>query len=62
MLGNTIERIYFHFRNEARLFPSPFVVVNGWFIILEKVFRNGYLNACSTALRSATEGMNLVAT
>ena len=38
------------------LFPSPFHVLNGWFVILEKVFRNNYVAACSTAPRSATEG------
>ena len=55
MLGNTIASIIFTFRNETRLFPSPFHVIYGWFVILEKVFRNGYVAACSTALRSATE-------
>ena len=44
-----------HFRKETRLFPSPFHVINGWFVILEKVFRNDYVAACSTTLRSATE-------
>ena len=55
MLSNTIASIFIHFRNETRLFPSPFLVNTGWFLILEKVFRNGYVAACSTALRSATE-------
>ena len=40
---------------ETRLFPSPFLVNTGCFLNLEKVFRNGYVAACSTALRSATE-------
>ena len=44
-----------HFRNETRLFPSPFLVDTGWLLVLEKMFRNGYVAACSTALRSATE-------
>ena len=48
MLVNTI-------LNENRLFPSPLHVINGWFVILEKVFRNGYVAAFNTALRSTTE-------
>ena len=44
-----------HFRNETKLFPSPFHVFYGWFVILETVFRNGYVAACTTALRSTTE-------
>ena len=44
-----------NFWNETRHFPGPFLVNTGWFLILEKVFRNGYVAACSTALRSATE-------
>ena len=55
MLGKTIASIIFTFRNETRLFSGPFHVIYGWFVILEKVFRNGYVAACSTALRSATE-------
>ena len=30
-------------------------ITTGWFLILEKVFRNDYIAACSTARRSATE-------
>ena len=44
-----------HFRSETRLFPGPFLVNTGWFLILEKVFRNDNVAACSTALRSVTE-------
>ena len=44
-----------HFWNETRRFPSSFLVNNGWFLILAKVFRNDYVAACSTARRSATE-------
>ena len=43
------------FWNETMLFPSTFLVNTGWFLILEKMFRNDYIAACSTALRSATE-------
>ena len=55
MHGKTIASIIFTFWNKTRLFPSPFHVNYGWFVILEKAFRNGYVAACSTALRSATE-------
>ena len=35
--------------------PCKWLVNTGWLLTLEKVFRNGYVAACSTALRSATE-------
>ena len=41
--------------NETTLFLSPFLVNTGWLLSLEKVFRNGYIAACNTAHRSATE-------
>ena len=41
--------------NETRLFPSPFLVTTGRFLILAKVFRNDYVAARSTACRSAIE-------
>ena len=41
--------------NKTKLFPSPFLVTTGWFLILAKAFRNDYLAAFSTAHRSATE-------
>ena len=43
------------FWNKTRLFPTPFLVSTGWFLILAKVFQNDYVAACSTARRSATE-------
>ena len=37
------------------LFPSPFLVTTGWFLILAKAFRNDYVAAWSNARRSAAE-------
>ena len=47
MLENTIAAI--------RLFPSPFLVTTGWFVILAKVIRNEYVAACRYARRSAIQ-------
>ena len=44
-----------HFRNETRLFPSPFYVFTSSGLTLVGAFRGGYVAACSTASRSATE-------
>ena len=41
--------------NKTRLFPSPFLISTSRFLILGKAFRNDYVAACSTVLRSATE-------
>ena len=55
MLGKTTASIKSQFWNETRLFPSPFLVTTGRFLILAKAFQNDYVAACSTARRSATE-------
>ena len=41
--------------NKTRFFLSPFLISASMFIGLAKAFRNDYVSACSTALRSATE-------
>ena len=41
--------------NKTRLSPSPFLICTNQFLILAKAFRNDYVVACKTALRSATE-------
>ena len=41
--------------NKTRLFPSPFHVSTSSGFTLAEAFRNDYVAACSTALRSATE-------
>ena len=41
--------------NKTRFFPSPFHVSTGSSLTLAGPFRNDYVAACSTALRSATE-------
>ena len=41
--------------NKTRLFPSPFHVSTSSRLTLAGAFRNDYVAACSTALRSATE-------
>ena len=41
--------------NKTRLFASPFLFSTSSFLILVEVFRNDFVAACSTALRSATE-------
>ena len=40
--------------NKTRLFPSPFLIATGWFLILAQAFRHRYVVACSTVSRSAT--------
>ena len=42
-------------RNKTRLFPRLFHLSTNSRLILAGAFRNDYLAACSTALRSATE-------
>ena len=44
-----------HFRNETRLFPSPLHVFTSSRLTLAGAFRDDYVAACSTALRSTTE-------
>ena len=41
--------------NKTRLFPSPFQVSTSSGLTLAGAFRNDYIAACSTALRSATD-------
>ena len=41
--------------SKTRLTPSPFPISTSRFLILTKTFRNDYVAAFSTALRSATE-------
>ena len=41
--------------NKTRLFPSPFHVSSSSRLTLAGAFRNDYVAACRTALRSATE-------
>ena len=41
--------------NKTRTFPSPFLISTSSFLILAEAFRNDYVAARSTALRSATE-------
>ena len=41
--------------NKIRRFPSPLLISTRLFRILAEAFRNDYVTACSTALRSATE-------
>ena len=55
MLGLTIASNKSTFGKKTRLFLSPFLVNTGWFLILDKVFRKGYVAACSTAHRGATK-------
>ena len=48
--------------NKIGRFPCPFHVYTSWRLTLAGAFRSNHVAACSTALRSATEGMNRVAT
>ena len=41
--------------NKTRLFPSPFHISSSSRLTLDEAFRNDYVAACSTALRSATD-------
>ena len=41
--------------NKTRFFLSPFLISTSSRLILAEAFRNKYVAACSTALRSATE-------
>ena len=45
--------------NKTRFFPSSFFNSSSSFLILAEAFRNDYVAACSTALRSATEKTDL---
>ena len=45
--------------NKTRFFPSPFLFSTSWFLILAEAFRNDHVAACSTALRSATENIEM---
>ena len=45
--------------NKARPFPSPFLISTSLFLILTELFRNDHVDACSTALRSATEKVEM---
>ena len=40
---------------KTMLFPIPFLISIGWFLILAKAFRNDHVAACSIALCSTTE-------
>ena len=50
-----IELIKSNAGNKTRFFLSPFLAFIGRFLILAEAFRNDYVAAYSTALRSATE-------
>ena len=41
--------------NKTRFFLSPFLISTSRFLILAEAFRNDYVAACSTTLRSAAE-------
>ena len=41
--------------NKTRHIPTPFLISTSWFLISAQAFRNDYVAACCTALRSATE-------
>ena len=45
--------------NKNWLFSSVFYISSSWFLTLDEMFRNDYVAACSTALRSATENNEL---
>ena len=47
--------INFATENKTRFFPSPFHISNSLFLILAEAFRNDYVAAFSTAIRSVTE-------
>ena len=53
MLGYTLASIKTVFGTKLGFFLV--FAINGWFLILAKVFRNDYVAACSTAHRTATE-------
>ena len=42
--------------NKLSLYPSPFHISTSSHLTLAGAFRGGYVAACSTAFRSATEG------
>ena len=41
--------------DKTRLFVSSFLISTSWFLILAEAFRNDYVAAFSTAIRSVTE-------
>ena len=45
--------------NKTRFFPSPFLISTSYFLILTEAFRNDHVAACNTALRSATEKIEM---
>ena len=45
--------------NKTRLFHSRFLISTSRFLILVKAFRIDHVAACSTALRSATEKIEM---
>ena len=45
--------------NKTRVFLSPLPISTSGFLISEQAFWNDYVAACSTALRSATEKIEL---
>ena len=45
--------------NKTNVFSSPFFISSCWFLILAEAFRNDYVAACSTALCSATEKIEM---
>ena len=50
-----IASIKFTAGNKTRFFPSPFLLSTSRLLIVAEAFRNDYVAACSTALRSTTE-------
>ena len=45
--------------NKTNFFRSPLLVFTSWFFFLAEAFRNDHVAACSTALRSATEKIEM---
>ena len=48
--------------HKTGLLPSPFLISISWLLISAEAFLNDHVAACSTALRSATEQKQRVAT
>ena len=46
-------------QNKTRFFPSPFLTSTSLLLLLAKEFGNNHVAACSTALRSATEEIEI---
>ena len=49
-------------RNKIRFFLGPFLISISQFLILAETFRNDHVAPCSSALRSASEKEEWVAT